>query len=560
MLKMEENNQLLNLQEAAKKLGVKPVTLRKWDNEGKLMAVRVGSRGDRKYKEEKLKEFLEKSKKKKLEWQEYIRSGTTYHHICPAIKAARVGMKKYFGLGLTYHMSYFEANALYWYYEREDLYGLGKTIMDKLTKSKNFETEFFETWNKKSKEVLDFVEEHSKEELNQLSKPKLVQIYNKLSELMYEWYSISMCIDPTDEFLMIDITKKIKEIIRSKLGENYSEKEFIRVYNIITTPSKPSYLNDERKMILEIVRDLNQRTLKQASNEFDERINKILNLFWWTALGWAREEPKNKFNIINEIDNIRNSKIDVKKELEKMECYAEQTESSKEEVEKKYSFDNEKQLKALLRILDRFFFYHDSRKEIQMKYNFFEYKLLEEIAKQTNVHPLLLDWCTPEEVLELINHGKFNEEEINKRTSHFFYTDLDGSITMLGDKAAEKEHKKKLEFNLEETKDLQGLSACSGKATGRAMVAVTIGSALKIKQGEILITGMTTPDFVPAMKKAAAIVTDEGGITCHAAIVSREMNKPCIVGTKSSTKIIETGDLVEVDGNHGVIRILEKAK
>jgi pyruvate,water dikinase len=70
---------------------------------------------------------------------------------------------------------------------------------------------------------------------------------------------------------------------------------------------------------------------------------------------------------------------------------------------------------------------------------------------------------------------------------------------------------------------------------------------------------MTRPDFVPVMKRAAGIVTNEGGLTCHAAIVSREMNLPCVVGTKIATKIINDGDIVEVNGNHGIVYIVKKA-
>ncbi len=71
---------------------------------------------------------------------------------------------------------------------------------------------------------------------------------------------------------------------------------------------------------------------------------------------------------------------------------------------------------------------------------------------------------------------------------------------------------------------------------------------------------MTTPDFIPAMKKASAIITDEGGITCHAAIVSRELKKPCIIGTTNATKILRNGDSVEVDANNGIVKILERSE
>ena len=78
----------------------------------------------------------------------------------------------------------------------------------------------------------------------------------------------------------------------------------------------------------------------------------------------------------------------------------------------------------------------------------------------------------------------------------------------------------------------------------------------RVKNGDILVTGMTTPNFVPAMKRAGAIVTNDGGITCHAAIVSRELGVPCIIGTRMATKILKDGDLVEVNANDGTINKL----
>ncbi|MFA6445786.1 MAG: PEP-utilizing enzyme [Candidatus Paceibacterota bacterium] len=68
---------------------------------------------------------------------------------------------------------------------------------------------------------------------------------------------------------------------------------------------------------------------------------------------------------------------------------------------------------------------------------------------------------------------------------------------------------------------------------------------------------MTRPDFLSLMNKASAFITDEGGITCHAAIVARELNKPCIIGTKIATKVLKDGDMVEVDAERGVVRIIK---
>ena len=71
---------------------------------------------------------------------------------------------------------------------------------------------------------------------------------------------------------------------------------------------------------------------------------------------------------------------------------------------------------------------------------------------------------------------------------------------------------------------------------------------------------MIKPDYLSAMKKAVAFVTDEGGITCHAAIVARELNRPCIIGTKIATKVLKDGDEVEVDADNGVVKILKRVK
>ena len=69
---------------------------------------------------------------------------------------------------------------------------------------------------------------------------------------------------------------------------------------------------------------------------------------------------------------------------------------------------------------------------------------------------------------------------------------------------------------------------------------------------------MTNSFFIPIMKKAKAIITDEGGITCHAAIVSRELNIPCITGTKIATKVLKDGDMVEVDAERGIVKIIQR--
>jgi len=105
----------------------------------------------------------------------------------------------------------------------------------------------------------------------------------------------------------------------------------------------------------------------------------------------------------------------------------------------------------------------------------------------------------------------------------------------------------------EEKPILRGFGASPGIAAGIARILHGSAEMDKLKAGEVLVTSMTTPDMVPAMSQASAIVTDEGGMTCHAAIVSRELGVPCVVGTREATKLIADGVEVTVDGKAGTV-------
>ncbi len=99
----------------------------------------------------------------------------------------------------------------------------------------------------------------------------------------------------------------------------------------------------------------------------------------------------------------------------------------------------------------------------------------------------------------------------------------------------------------------KGLGASPGMASGAVKIVRNTDELDKIEKGDILVTVMTTPDMVPAMKRADGIITDEGGVTCHAAIVSRELGIPCVVGTSDGSKILKENSVVTLDGSKGFV-------
>ncbi len=137
--------------------------------------------------------------------------------------------------------------------------------------------------------------------------------------------------------------------------------------------------------------------------------------------------------------------------------------------------------------------------------------------------------------------------------------DDDGTLRNLFGKEAKRwiaEHVEE-EAPQDAARELQGSCACAGPPVrGTARIVNGPEAMGKMRYGDILVAYATTPAIVTAMRKAAAIVTDEGGLTCHAAIVSRELGTPCVVGVRMATSAIKDGDTVEVDAKEGRVRIL----
>ena len=142
-----------------------------------------------------------------------------------------------------------------------------------------------------------------------------------------------------------------------------------------------------------------------------------------------------------------------------------------------------------------------------------------------------------------------------KRENGGVFIIKDGRINFFSGK---KYLKIKSEAEPEFEGEIVGTVAFRGVARGKATIHLGWINTTEVPEGNILIAGMTNPQMVPYIRSASAIVTDEGGLTCHAAIIAREMKIPCVVGTKVATRVIKDGDLVEVDAEKGVVRIIRK--
>lgn len=181
--------------------------------------------------------------------------------------------------------------------------------------------------------------------------------------------------------------------------------------------------------------------------------------------------------------------------------------------------------------------------------------LFREIGRRLKLTPIQVKHILPAEMEATLKRRYFNRGELAKRLDYTVLQFGKSGIKLLTGSCA---HRLVLKSTRESTPwptdIITGTTAVPGKAKGRVQLIVVPEDMPKMHQGDVLVSSATNPNLLPAMKRAAAIVTDKGGITCHAAIVSRELNIPCVIGTKFATHLLKDGDRVEVDATRGTIK------
>lgn len=216
--------------------------------------------------------------------------------------------------------------------------------------------------------------------------------------------------------------------------------------------------------------------------------------------------------------------------------------------------------------IQRIIEYRDRRKNLFAKAYVIWWLIYEKVLLEAQIDHSLITYIQFDEIMRGAEYLKSHHAEIEARKhGAALFIEFNGTIT-LEPVDYEKAKQQLTEFYIESTtsgqkeNEIKGQVGSPGKIQGRVRVVLNASKAEHFEHGDILVTGMTRPEFVPLMKNSSAVITDEGGITCHAAIVSRELKKPCIIGTKFATQVLHDGDLVEVDADNGVVRVMERAK
>ncbi len=349
------------------------------------------------------------------------------------------------------------------------------------------------------------------------------------------------------------IETQLRQILSKKINEAAKIDEAVAILTFPVKENTPVVENRElMKIALEISKlEKKPQTFSNLSNELKGEIKQHVEKFGFLGARGAGSNPWKEEDLFKRALDLSNDKH-LKEKIEKSALEVENNKKETQKIVSQLGFTDSGV--ELVEAAKEIVYFRTYRTEAMYRVYSNIDNLLSELGNRLGYSLNEMRTLSTGEILNL-EKQKVNKNVIKERQQAFGLVYNNGDLTEVrGQKY--RELLRNVSESLESVSELKGSIACKGKVVGTAKICLTARDLEKVKQGDVLVTIMTTPDFVPAMQRAAAFVTNEGGITCHAAIVAREMQKPCIIGTKIATKVFKDGDLVEVNANKGTIKKL----
>jgi len=342
-----------------------------------------------------------------------------------------------------------------------------------------------------------------------------------------EWWTVGMLVEP--------IAIHSEHLLKKALEKRNADKKTLA---LVSAPTDESFsLRQQRELI--------------ETEGKPEKIREHAQKYFWLQNNYLTTQVLGEDYFANEFRQLKQKHGELESYLLAAEEQFRQLVEKRSKTMEELGLSEEELFAA--RTVNKFSWLQDHRKEVVMQALHMLDLLLARVGEETNYSLQQMKCCLPSEL-----ENPPEKSVLEHRAKHCFIRWKDGASSFemfTGSEAAREEEKLFPEKEVvNEIIEIPGFSASTGRVKGIARVTMHPDEAALIQKGEVLVTSMTSPDFVPAMKKAIAVVTNEGGVTCHAAIISREFGIPCVVGTKIATQVIKTGDLVEVDANHGFVR------
>ena len=470
--------------------------------------------------------------------------------------------QKYLGCNISGMLIHFYEDSWGFYERKGALKKMGEALAERIKNDPLFIEKTLDNTYRLGRKLLKLTREISTTDLRKKSNKELWDYYSEYRTRINEvrgpaWLAPGL--DTSGVF-----TRILEKILEEKKGT-------VQDFATLTNPEKKTKGKEQDIHLLELgVKIKQDKTLKKLFENNPEKIVQQLQDFpelkkkledHEQEYRWLPCTYENKaYDLTNFVSALSSIvKGNPSRELEEIKTKEKKNWENKLIVKKKLRLNREEE--RLFDTASEMIFFKADRKDIFFQSYYEVRRLIEEIGRRIGLRAKDTMYLLPEEVKTSLLENKFNNKEIQQRRKDCVIYCDNGPIKIISGKEARAYIKKYAEEEfIPNVSELKGSCANTGYAKGRAKLILAPKDMIKMNEGDILIANATNPDIVPAMKKASAIVTNSGGITCHAAIVSRELGKPAVIGTKIATEVIKDNDLVEVDADKGIVRIIKSKK
>lgn len=420
---------------------------------------------------------------------------------------------------------------------------LGRQIIDKQLKDPKFLRNKFKNWTNFKKKVYQLAKILDKTDLKSIADNKLIKLQKDFAKLNQQLWSLPILIDIFDYE-----GEKVVEEYLARYPELKLTSEEIRD---LLTPNEMTFGQQERLGLLNLVLKINKNNrIEKYTREIQQHAKK----YFFYKNDWSKVwEPDEDYFAKKINDELRNLKK-AKREIKEIRDYQKNLIKRKQKIYKTKKIPQE--LKIIFKFFELLTFWRDVRKTDVQLINHYYYQFIKEFNHRTGIEEKYLLYLEPSAITS-VKFIKDSLPELKRRRSGCVYVfNEKEKYKWVSGFGALKVIKLMDELIKKQSAELKGNTAYPGLVRGKAKVIKTTADFKKMKKGDILVAPMTRPEYLPLMKIASAIITDEGGITCHAAIVSRELKVPCVIGAQTATDVLKDDDRVEVDAGKGIIKKL----
>lgn len=425
------------------------------------------------------------------------------------------------------------------YFDEDQIKEMGKALAKRIAKNPEVVSKHIQGLQQASEELVEVAEAESKGNLERLSLKNLKQRFEEFVEAHLKFSPYMMTPFAVEKICY----KKVKEALARF-------KDTDKLLEELLVPSELPAVILEQRELAELAQKIKQKKIKN----YQPLLEKHWQKYCWLSVYSPTDKPYNLSYFRGRLEGLLQTNI-LSKQIDEALSKVQAAEEKLEEL-KLHS-----ETVQLIELLRQYVFLRTYRVEMLCRAYHLVRPVFTEIAKRADLQLSDLAVLNLNEILNFLEGEKLPpEKELSRRKGRYAYLMRNGKLGFYVGKQVDKMLEEELSggrAGLGEIKELVGSVACRGYAKGRVRLA-TKDNISSFQKGEILVTTMTSPDFTLAMQKAVAVVTDEGGVLCHAAIVSREFGIPCVIGTERATKVLKDGDLVEVDADKGIVRKLEK--